>query len=111
MLFVAMASCVSGALLWVLLRLCLSLQSLEGFVLTVMDSTICFHLVCCSCKMSSDICLFSVCILLTTSCEGSWRLRGFLERILCAVSIESGDKAFDSPGEGMELTMFDDYFS
>ena len=60
----------------------MSLQSLEGFVLNVMDSRSCFHLVCCSCKMSSDISLFSVCNLSATSCEGDWRLRWFLVRIL-----------------------------
>ena len=66
-----------------LLRFCISLQSLEGFVLNVTDSRSCFILVCFSCKMSSDISLFSVSILLGTSCEGSWRLRWFLVQILC----------------------------
>ena len=61
----------------------MSLQSLEGFVLNVMDSRSCFHLVSCSCKMSSGISLLSVCIWSATSCEGSWRLRWFLIRILC----------------------------
>ena len=60
----------------------MSLQNLEEFELNVMDSRSCFHLVCCSCKMSSDISLFSVCNLLATSCEGRWRLRRFLLRIL-----------------------------
>ena len=63
----------------------MSLQSLEGFVLNVMDSRSCFHLVCCSCKMSSDISLFSVCSLLATSCEEIWRLRWFLVRILSLI--------------------------
>ena len=53
----------------------MSLQSLEGFVLSVMDLIRCFHLVGCSCKVLSDISLLSVCILLATYCEGSWRLR------------------------------------
>ena len=47
---------MSDASVYVLLRLCKSLQSLEGFVLNVMDLR-CFHLVCCSCKMLSDISL------------------------------------------------------
>ena len=62
----------------------MSLQSLEGLVLNVMDSRSCFHLVCCSCK-TSDISLFSICILLVTSCEGNWHLRGFIVRILCLI--------------------------
>ena len=81
--FVVMASCVPRALVYVLLKLCMSLQSLEGFVLNVMDLRSCFHLVCCSCKMSLDISLLRVSILLATSWEGSWRLRWFLVQILC----------------------------
>ena len=61
----------------------MSLQILEGLVLNVMDSRSCFHLACYSCKISLDISLFSVCILLATSCEESWHLRWFLVRILC----------------------------
>ena len=53
----------------------MSLEGLEGFVFNVMDSRSCFHLVCYSCKMSSDISFFSVGTVLTTSCEGSWRLK------------------------------------
>ena len=60
----------------------MSLQSLEGFVLNLMNSRSCFHLICCSCKLSSDIALFSVCNLLATSGEGGWRLRWFLVQIL-----------------------------
>ena len=61
----------------------MSVQSLERSVLNVMDSRSSFHLICCSCKMSSDISLFSVTILLATSCEGCWRLTWFLVRTLC----------------------------
>ena len=104
LLLVVMASCESGASLLVLLRLCMSLQNLEGFVLNMMDSRSCFNLVCCSCRMSSNISLFSVCILLT-SCEGSWCLR-------CSdFSIESGAEAFHSSGGDMGFVVFDDNVS
>ena len=48
LLRVVMASCVSGASVYLLLRLRMSLQSLEGFVLKVMSTSICFHFVSCS---------------------------------------------------------------
>ena len=82
LLFVVMASCVSGASVNVLLRLCISLQSLEGFVLYVIVLRSCFHLICCSCWISSCISLLSVFILLMISGEGSSCLRWFLVRIL-----------------------------
>ena len=82
MLFLlVLAMCVTRALVYLLLRLCMNLQSLEGFVLNVMDSRSCFQLNCCSCKMLSDISLFSISILFATFCEGSWRLRWFHVRI------------------------------
>ena len=59
----------------VLLRLCMNLESLEGFVLILMDSRSIFRLFYCSCRVSIDVSLFNVCILLATSCEGSCRMR------------------------------------
>lgn len=53
-----MASCVSVLSVYLLLRPRMSFQSLEGFVLNVMPSSSCFHLVCCSCLMSSSISVF-----------------------------------------------------
>ena len=97
LLFVVMVSCVSGALMWMLLRLCTSLHSLEGFVLNVMYTRSCFHLVCCSCMMSSDISLFCVCTLLTISCEASWRLRWFLVRILSMFLLNQWLKCLIAP--------------
>ena len=60
----------------------MSLQSLEGLVLNVRDSSICFHFVCCSCRISSDISLFSVCKRLMISGVGNCRLRWFRACIL-----------------------------
>ena len=67
----------------------MSLQSLDGFVLNVIDSRGCFHSVCCSYKILPDISLFRVCNLLTTFCEGSWRLRWFLVWNLCLICLLS----------------------
>ena len=58
------------------------LQSLEGFVLNVSESSTCFHFVCCSCRISSDISLFSVCMRLMISGVGNCRLRCFRACIL-----------------------------
>ena len=66
LLFVVMASCVSGVSVNVLLRLCMCLQSLEGLVLYVIVLRSCFHLICCSCWISC-ISLLSVFILLMIS--------------------------------------------
>ena len=77
LLRVVMASCVSGASVYLLLRLRMCPQSLEGFVLNVSESSSCFHFVCCSCWISSDISLFSVCIRLRISGVGNCRLRWF----------------------------------
>ena len=60
----------------------MSLQSLEELVLYVIVLRSCFHLVCCSCWISSDISLFSVFILLMISGVANWCLRWFLVRIL-----------------------------
>ena len=70
LLFVVMASCVSCVSMYVLLRLVMSLQSLEGLVLYVIVLRICFHLICCSCWISSDTSLFSVFTLLMISGVG-----------------------------------------
>ena len=43
-------------------------EFVDDFLLNVMYSRSCFHLACCSCKMSSEFSFFSVCILLATSC-------------------------------------------
>ena len=93
-----MASCVSGAFVYLLLRLCLSFQSLQGIVLDVTDSSSSFHLMYCSCKISSDISFFSVCILLATSCEGDRGLRWFIVRILCLIFLlNAGLKCLIAP--------------
>ena len=55
LLFVVTVSCVSGALVYMLVRLCLSLQSLKGFVLNVMNSKSCFHFVFYTYRMSSVV--------------------------------------------------------
>ena len=78
-----MASCVSGVSVYVLFRVRMSLQSLEGFVLYEIVLSRCFHVDCCSCRISSCISLFSVCMRLMISGVGGWCLRRFLVRILC----------------------------
>ena len=82
LLFVVMASRVSVVSVYVLLRLLISLQSLEELVLYVMVMRGCFHLICCSCWISSDISFFSEFILMMISGVGNWCLRWFLVRIL-----------------------------
>ena len=67
---VVMASCVSGTLVYLLLRSRMSLQSLEGFVLYDMFASVVFHMVSCCFRMSSDISLLRVCNLLMTSGVG-----------------------------------------
>ena len=74
LLFVVMASCVSGVSVYLLLRLLMSLQSFEGVVMYVIVLIVlrsCFHLVCCSSWISLDISLFSVCVLLMISGVGN----------------------------------------
>ena len=45
LLFVVIASCMSGAFVCVLLRICMSPKTLEKFVLNAMDSSNCFHFI------------------------------------------------------------------
>lgn len=61
----------------------MSPQNLEGFVLYVSVERVFFHVVICSCLMSSAISLFSVESLLMISCVGGRRLSWFLSFILC----------------------------
>ena len=86
-LFDVIASWVSGVSVYLLLRLRMSLQSLEGLVLNVMVSSSCFHVVCCSRRISSDISLFSVWSRLMISGVGNWRRRWFLVRILSLICL------------------------
>ena len=79
----AMASCVSGASVYLLLRLRMSLQNLEGFVLWLSEKSVCFHMSVCSCFMSSCISLLSVESLLIMSCVGGSRLSWLRRCILC----------------------------
>ena len=81
-LFVVIASCVSGESAYVSLRVCMSLQSLEGLVLYEIVLRRCLHVVCCSCQISSCISLFSVCMRLVISGVGRLCLRWLLVRIL-----------------------------
>ena len=88
----------------------MSLKSLVEFVLNAIDSRSCFHLVCCSCKMSFNISLFSVCILLATSYEGELSSNVVpCTDFVSDVSIESRAQVFDSPVWDMEFTVFGDY--
>ena len=54
-----MASRVSVLSVYLLLRLRMSFQSLEEFVLYVMPSSSCFHLAVCLCLISSSFSVFS----------------------------------------------------
>ena len=72
---VVTASCVVGVSECLLFRLRMSLQSLEGFVLKDISASMVFHLVSCSCRISSVISWFSVCIWFMISGVGNCRLR------------------------------------
>ena len=97
---VVMASCVSGTLVYLLLRSRMSLQSLEGFVLYEMFASVVFQMVSCCFRMSSDISLLRLCNLLMTS--GTCRCE--LSKVVACVkfksnfSIETGAVVFNSPG-------------
>ena len=82
LLFVVMGLCLSGVSVYVLLRLYMSLHSLEGLVLYVMVFRNCIISVCSSCWISSDNSLFNLFCLLMTSGVGNRCLRWFLVRIL-----------------------------
>ena len=98
LLRVVIASCVSGASVYLLLRLRMCPQSLEGFVLNVSESSSCFHFVCCSCWISSDISLFSVCIRLMISGVGNRCLSWFRVWILCLMFLlNPGLRCFTAP--------------
>ena len=77
-LFVVIASCVSSVSVYVLLRFRMSLQTLEEIVLYEMVLRGCLHVVCCSCRISSCISSFRVCMQLMISGGGRWCLRWFL---------------------------------
>lgn len=61
-LFVSIASCVSGALVYLLFRVCISFQSLDGSVRKLSSCRVSFQVVCCCCLISSSISLLSVCM-------------------------------------------------
>ena len=85
---VRMASCVSVLSRYLLLRPRMSFQSLEGFVLNVVSSSICFHLVCCSCLISSSISVFKVLILSKISGVGSCLRSCLRNSIFCFMARE-----------------------
>ena len=60
LLLVVIASRVSGVSVCLLLSSHMNPQCMEGLVWKFMVSSSCFHLVCCSCEISSFIYLFSV---------------------------------------------------
>ena len=109
MLFVVMALCVSGVSVYMLLRLLVSLQSLERLVLYVMVLRICFHLVCCLCWMSSDISLSGVFFSVDDIRCGELvsEVVPFAD-FVSDESMESGAIMFHSPGWDMLFTaMYD----
>ena len=86
-LIVVMVSCVSGALVYVLLRSRMSLQSNEEILLYVMVLRSCFNVNCCLCRISSCISLFNVYVGFLISSVWNWCMRWFLVRILCFVIV------------------------
>ena len=75
LLGVVMDSWVSGASVYLLFNCLMSLQSFVVFVLKLMLSRCCFQCAVCSCRISSDISWFSVCIRSMISGVGNWHLR------------------------------------
>ena len=84
-LFAMIASSVSGESVYVLSRFRMSLQSLEGLVLYKMVLRSCFHVVCCSCRISSSFSSFNVFMRLIISGVRRWCLWWFLVLILCSM--------------------------
>ena len=82
-LFVVIASCVSGKLVYVLLKFRMSLHCLEGLVTYETMLRKCLHVSCCSCRILSCIYLFSVYMRVIISGVWCWCLRCSLVRILC----------------------------
>ena len=68
---VVIASCVSGARVYLLFMSCMSLQSLEGFVLKVMFARVSFQMFDCCVRISSEISLLSSCMWLMISGVGN----------------------------------------
>ena len=69
------ASCVSGVSVYVLFRVRMSLQSLEELIWYEIVLKTCLHFVCCSCRTSLFISLFSICMRLMIFDVGRWYLR------------------------------------
>ena len=82
--FEVIVSGVSGESVYALLRF-MGLQTLEGLFVYEMVLRRCFHVICCSYRISSDISLFNVFMRLMVSGVGRWCLRWFLVRILCLI--------------------------
>ena len=62
--------CVSGVSVNLLLKSRMIIQGIEGLLLNLIVSSSCYYLVCCLCRISSFISLFSVCIQVMISCVG-----------------------------------------